>query len=194
VTKLSPVGGRNPKELACLHELLKRLQDGHGEFAQAVAEKDAADAASSTTVSPDTPNVLQTIMQLEQVTFRAETANKIALEEEKESDVPDTGKITSVMLVAQHTKSDDHQHPLSFLHARTSCHVFLLFFLVYRGTMRGGRSTVGTHHVHVCVVEDTDPTPVDQISWWKVLRVLSRPFGQKTNLLSQYHQGFGIVT
>jgi hypothetical protein len=23
---------------------------------------------------------------------------------------------------------------------------------------------------------------------------LSRPFGQKTNLLSQHHQGFGIVT
>jgi hypothetical protein len=38
--------------------------------------------------------------------------------------------------------------------------------------MRGGRSVVGAHHPHVCVVEDTDPTPVDQISWWKVLRAL----------------------
>jgi hypothetical protein len=38
---------------------------------------------------------------------------------------------------------------------------------------------------------DTDPTPVDQISWCKVVRAPSRPFGQKTNLLSQYHQGFG---
>jgi hypothetical protein len=44
------------------------------------------------------------------------------------------------------------------------------------------------------VVEDTDPTPVDRISWWKVVRAPSRPFGQKTNLLSQHHQGFGIVT
>ena len=46
----------------------------------------------------------------------------------------------------------------------------------------------------VCVVEDTDPTPVDQISWCKVVRAPSRPYGQKTNLLSQHHQGFGIVT
>jgi len=60
--------------------------------------------------------------------------------------------------------------------------------------MRGGRSTVGARHDHVCVVEDMDPSPVDRISWWKVVREPIRPFGQKTNLLSQYHQGFGIVT
>jgi hypothetical protein len=42
------------------------------------------------------------------------------------------------------------------------------------------------------VVEDTDPTPVDQISWWKVVHTPRRPFGQKTNLLSHHHQGFGI--
>jgi hypothetical protein len=47
---------------------------------------------------------------------------------------------------------------------RESCHVFLLCFLVYRGPMRGGHITVGAQHVRVCVVEDTDPTPVDQIS------------------------------
>ncbi len=104
-----------------------------------------------------------------------------------------TGKITSAILVAQHLlaifsnkdwdtdhadmkiqqvvvlylnddESVDHQHPLSFLHTRTSCHVFLLCFLVYRDTMRGGRSAVGARHDRVCVVEDTDPTPVDQIS------------------------------
>jgi hypothetical protein len=92
------------------------------------------------------------------------------------------------------TKSADHQHPLSFLHARASCHVFLLCFLVYRGTMRGGRSAVGARHARVCVAEDTDPSPVDRISWWKVVRAPSRPFGQKTNLLSQHQQGFGIVT
>ncbi len=40
----------------------------------------------------------------------------------------------------------------------------------------------------------TDPSPVDRISWWKVVRAPSRPFGQKTNLLSQHHQGFGILT
>jgi hypothetical protein len=125
-----------------------------------------------------------------------------------------TGKITSAMLVAQHlraifcNKDWDmehadmkiqqvvvmylHDHQIS--HARASCHVFLLCFLVYRGTMRGGRSAVGARHARVCVAEDTDPSPVDRISWWKVVRAPSRPFGQKTNLLSQHQQGFGIVT
>jgi hypothetical protein len=60
--------------------------------------------------------------------------------------------------------------------------------------MRGGRSTFGVRHARVCVVDDTDPNPVDQISWCKVVRVPSRPFGKKTNLLLQHHQGFGIVT
>ncbi len=55
----------------------------------------------------------------------------------------------------------------------------------HRLTMRGGRSAVGARHARVCVVEDTDPSPVDRISWWKVVRAPSRPFGQKTNLLSQ---------
>ena len=39
------VSSVHPTELACLQELLKRLQDRHGECAQAVAKKDAADAA-----------------------------------------------------------------------------------------------------------------------------------------------------
>jgi hypothetical protein len=47
--------------------------------------------------------------------------------------------------------------------------------------MREGRSVVGVRHASVCVVEDTDPRPVDRISWWKVVRAQSRPFGQKTN-------------
>jgi hypothetical protein len=81
-----------------------------------------------------------------------------------------------------------------FHHARESCDVFLLCFLVYRDTMRGSHIAVGVHHAHVCVVEDTDPSPVDRISWFKVVRAPSRPFGQKTNLLSHHHQGFGIVT
>ena len=52
------VSSVHPTELACLQELLKRLQDRHGECAQAVAKKATVDAASATTVSPDTPNVL----------------------------------------------------------------------------------------------------------------------------------------
>jgi hypothetical protein len=36
--------------------------------------------------------------------------------------------------------------------------------------MRGGHIAVGVQHARVCVVEDTDPSPVDQISWCKVVR------------------------
>jgi hypothetical protein len=37
-------------------------------------------------VNPDTPNVLQAMMKLEQTKARAKTANKVALETEKEND------------------------------------------------------------------------------------------------------------
>ena len=73
-------------ELACLQELLKRLQDRHVQCAEAVAKKGAADAASVAAVSPDAPNVLQAMMQLRQAKSRAEAANKLALEAEKERD------------------------------------------------------------------------------------------------------------
>ena len=77
--------------LACLQELRKRLQDRHGfRCAQAVAKKAAADAASPATVDPDTPNVLQAMMKLEQAKARAKTANKVALEAEKERDAAET--------------------------------------------------------------------------------------------------------
>jgi uncharacterized membrane protein YccC len=66
--------------------MLKRLQDRHVDCAEAVANYAVADAASSATVSPDTPNVLQAMMQLEQAKSRTEAANKLALEEEKERD------------------------------------------------------------------------------------------------------------
>ena len=69
-----------------MQELLKRLQDRHVDCAEAVAKKAAADAASAATVSPDTPNVLQAMMQLQQAKSRAEAANKLALEAEKERD------------------------------------------------------------------------------------------------------------
>ncbi len=72
VTKLSPVRAHkshgagwgvqvssvHPTELACLQELLKRLQDRHVDCAEAVAKKAAADADSPVIVDPDTPNVL----------------------------------------------------------------------------------------------------------------------------------------
>ena len=76
----------HPTELACLQELLKRLQDRHVECAQAVAKQAAADAQAAAAVSPDTPNVLQAMMQLEQAKTRAKAANKLALEAEKEKD------------------------------------------------------------------------------------------------------------
>ena len=50
----------HPTEHICLQELLKRLQDRHVDCAEALAQKAAADATSAATVSPDTPNVLQT--------------------------------------------------------------------------------------------------------------------------------------
>ena len=80
------VSSVHPTELACLQELLKRLQDRHVNCAEAVAKKAAADAASAATVDPDAPNVLQAMMQLQQAKSRAEAANKLALEAEKERD------------------------------------------------------------------------------------------------------------
>jgi hypothetical protein len=69
-----------------LQELLKRLQDRHVDCAEAVAKEVVADVASASTVSPDTPSVMQAMMKLEQVKARAKTANKVALEAEKEKD------------------------------------------------------------------------------------------------------------
>ena len=71
---------------ACLQELLKRLEENHGNCADALTKKAAADADSAATVSPDAPNVLQAMMQLRQAKSRAEAANKLALEAEKERD------------------------------------------------------------------------------------------------------------
>ena len=104
------------------------------------------------------------------------------------ADMPD---VTQAMMQLEQAKN---QHLLLFFHARASCYVFLFYFLVCRGTMRGGHTTVGARHARVCEVEESDPPPVEQISWCKVVHVPSRPFGEKTNLLSQHHQGFGIAT
>ncbi len=74
----------------------------------------------------------------------------------------------------------------------TQCQRHTFFILVYQDTMWGGHVVVDKRHVYE--VEDTDPTPVEQISWYKVVHTRIRPFGQKSNLLSQHHQGFGIAT
>jgi hypothetical protein len=55
------------------------------------------------------------------------------------------------------------------------------------------RSAVGARHVRVCEGEDVDPSRMDQISWCQVVRVLSRPLGQKTSSQSHHQQGFGIA-
>ena len=83
------VSSRHPTELACLQELLRRLQDRHVDCAEVVAKKDAADAASAATVNPDTPNVLQVMMQLEQAKTRAKTANRVALFRNRDKRVAD---------------------------------------------------------------------------------------------------------
>jgi hypothetical protein len=70
----------------CLQELRKRLQQNHGNCAEVLTKKAVDDAASAATLSPNTPNVLQAMMQLEQAKSRAQAANKLALEEEKERD------------------------------------------------------------------------------------------------------------
>ncbi len=45
------------------------------------------DVVSTVTVSPDTPNVFQSMIQVGQDKTRVESTNKVALEEEKEKDV-----------------------------------------------------------------------------------------------------------
>ncbi len=81
------VSSRNPTEIARLQDLLKRLQDRHVECAQVVAKKAAADdQAAAVVASPDTPNVLQTMIQVEQTKNHAKTSNKSDLEVEKEKD------------------------------------------------------------------------------------------------------------
>ncbi len=69
-----------------MQELLKRLQDRHVDCAEVVVKKAAADAGSTATVNPDTPNVLQGMMKLDQDKAHAKTTDKVALETEKEKD------------------------------------------------------------------------------------------------------------
>jgi hypothetical protein len=59
--------------------------------------------------------------------------------------------------------------------------------------MSKDHSVVGVTHARVCEDEDLDPSQVVQISWCQSVRVLSRPFGQKTSSQSHHQQGFGIA-
>ena len=50
----------------------------HVECTEAVAKKAATDAQTAAAVSPDTPNVLQTMMQIEQTKTRAKATTRVA--------------------------------------------------------------------------------------------------------------------
>ena len=81
-----------------MQELLRRLQDRHVEYAEAVAKKASVDAQAAADVH--TPNVMQTMMLFQQAKKRAQTAQdrakatqdqaksakKVALEAEKDND------------------------------------------------------------------------------------------------------------
>ena len=86
---------------ACFQELRKRLEENHGNCAEALTKKAAADAQAAAAVSPDTPNVMQVMMLFQQTKNRAKAAqdhakaaqdqakvaNKVALQAEKDNDV-----------------------------------------------------------------------------------------------------------
>jgi hypothetical protein len=57
-------------ELECLEEMLKRLQNRHVDCAEALTKKAVADAQAAVAVSPDTPNVMKTMMLFQQATRR----------------------------------------------------------------------------------------------------------------------------
>ena len=61
-------------ELACLQELLKRLQDRHVDCAEALTKKAAADAQAAAAVSADTPSVLEAMMLFQQAKKHAQAA------------------------------------------------------------------------------------------------------------------------
>jgi hypothetical protein len=56
-----------------------RRQDRHVEYGQPVAKKAAPDAQEAVVVSPDTPNVLQAIIKLDQTKTRSQVSHKVAL-------------------------------------------------------------------------------------------------------------------
>ena len=73
------ISSRHPTELACLQELLKRLQDRHGQCVQAVAKAEKAAA--------DAPNVMQAMMLFQQAKNRAKATQDRAKAAQDEAKV-----------------------------------------------------------------------------------------------------------
>ncbi len=142
-----------------MQELRKRLEEHHGNCSQALTEKDAADTASAATVSPDAPNVLQAMMQLEEAKTRAKTANRLVLEAEKEKDAAEKAvEEVKRQLHPKRARTDDDAGDAHDLLAKLdNCDLI--------------------DHRR----EDLDPSQVAQISWCQAVRVLIRPIGQKTS-------------
>jgi hypothetical protein len=170
-----------------LQELLQRLQDRHVQCAEAVAKKGAADAASAAAVSPDAPNVLQAMMQLEQAKTRANAASKLALEAEKEKDAAEQA-VEELKRQLQPKRARTHDDAGDAHEVLAEVDNWDLS--VHR---RKGHSAVGARRARVCEGEELDPSRADQISWCQAVRVLSRPLGQKTSSQSQHQQGLGIA-
>ncbi len=127
-----------------------------------------------------------------------------------------TGKITSPNLVAQHLRATFCKTEWLMEHVNTPINEIVVMYQSAEQVIRPSappdvsvckgitscfsflflgvpRHYVGGRHTHVCEGEDLDPSRVTHISWWKAVRVLSRPLGQKTSSQSHHQQGFGIV-
>jgi hypothetical protein len=77
-------------------------------FFDLFAKKAAADVASPATVSPDTLNVMQAMMKLEQVKARTKPPNKVALEPERKKDaVEKTVEELKRQLEPKRARADD---------------------------------------------------------------------------------------
>ena len=119
-------------------------------------------------MNPDTPNVLQAMMKLEQANARAKTANKVALEPEKEKDAAKKAleELKRQLQPKRARTDDDDVDPHDLLAEVDSwCQAC--------SRVRA----VGARHARVCEGEDLDPSRVAHISWWQAVRVLSRPIG-----------------
>ena len=178
---------KRPTQSDCLRVLGEQIRQDHG--SDCVAAVQAWQAASSAAESTKRPvdegaasrnanDVLMLRAQLKSLGERTVIANKAALEEEKARD-------------ELHNQIEHIEEQLHPKRARThddagDAHEMLAE--VENWDLRDHRqqTTRVQNHRNVQVGS--------RISWWKVVRAPSRPFGQKTNLLSQHHQGFGIVT
>ena len=175
------VSSVHPTELACFQELIRRLYDRHVDCGEDVAKKDAADAVSVATVNPDTPNVLQAMMQLEQGKTRAKTTNRVALETEKEKDTAEKAvEELKRQLQPKRTLTDDDAG---------DAHDLLAEF---------DNCDLSVHHregtrVQNCLNVQVGSTETSHRQGRQVVRVLSRPLGQKTSSQSHHQQGLGIA-